>query len=61
MNYIPSTDEVYPSGYSAYYEQETLGPECPKCHSGDTRLLNADYDLWVCERCGVEFNPEIPF
>lgn len=61
MNYIPSTDEVYPSGYGAYYEQETLWPECPECGSFDTRQTSAEMDVWVCERCGYEWEETIPF
>lgn len=58
---IASTADLYPSGYNDYYKQETLGPKCPECGSYDSRNTSAEMDEWVCERCGAEWQEEIPF
>jgi ribosomal protein L37AE/L43A len=32
--------------------------ECPECGSEDVRLLNRDFELWVCEECGYHFSEQ---
>ncbi len=60
--YIPSIDEMYPSGLRAQnYEGETVGPKCPKCGSYDTWDLPEGVSWMVCEDCGHKWLEVIPF